>query len=115
MKSILSIATILIFGFATTANAETVFHSGDMIGTSVKNARGDSLGNVEDYVIDLRDGHIVYVAVAAGETLGFGGKLFAVPPQAIRLTEGPAFVMEANKEDFDRGRGFDANKWPTAA
>jgi sporulation protein YlmC with PRC-barrel domain len=93
----------------------TIFRSVDLVGKAVRNNKNESLGVVEDYVIDVKDGRIVYVAVAYGETLGFGGKLFAVPPQAVKLSDDwKTFVMNVNKDDFDKAQGFDANKWPTA-
>jgi sporulation protein YlmC with PRC-barrel domain len=93
----------------------TVFRSVDLIGKAVRNTKGDSLGQVEDYVVNLKDGNVVYVAMSYGQTLGFGGKLFAVHPQDIRLNDDwTAFVMNANKEDFEKADGYDANKWPTA-
>jgi sporulation protein YlmC with PRC-barrel domain len=93
-----------------------VFRSVDLIGKAVRNAKGEALGKVEDFVIDMKDAHIVYVAVGYGETLGFGGKLFAVPPQGVKLTDDwTAFIMNANKDDFDKAQGFDQNKWPTTA
>jgi len=93
----------------------TVFRSVDLIGKTVRNDKNETLGNVEDYVIDVKDGHIVYAAVAYGETLGFGGKLFAVPPRALKLSEDwKTFTLNVDKDAFDKGQGFDANKWPTA-
>jgi len=90
---------------------DTVFRSVDLIGKAVRNAKGEQLGKVEDYVVDMKDGHVVYVAIGYGETLGFGGKLFAVPPQGVKLTDDwTAFVMNANKDDFEKAQGFDQNK-----
>jgi len=94
----------------------TIFRSVDLLNKYVRNDKNEPLGHVEDYVIDMKDGHIVYAAVAYGETLGFGGKLFAVPPKALRLSEDMKyFILNVNKEEFDKTAGFDANKWPAEA
>jgi len=94
----------------------TIYRSVDLIGKAVRNNKNEALGYAEDFVVNMKDGHLIYVAVAYGETLGFGGKLFAVPPKALMLSEdGKAFTLNVNKEEFDKGQGFDANKWPMAA
>jgi sporulation protein YlmC with PRC-barrel domain len=97
------------------AKDATVFRSVDLIGKEVRNAKGESIGKVEDYVINLKDGSIVYAALQYGDTLGFGGKMFAIPPSAMKLSDDwKTFVLNVNKEEFDKVQGFDANKWPTA-
>lgn len=97
------------------AEETTIFRSVDLVGKEVRNAKGESLGKVEDYVIDLTNGNIVYAALSSGETLGFGGKLFAIPPGALKLSEDwKTFMLNVNKEELDKSQGFDANKWPTA-
>jgi sporulation protein YlmC with PRC-barrel domain len=93
----------------------TIFQSHDVIGKNVKNADGETIGNIEDYVVN-KDGKIVYIAVAVGETAGFGGRLYAVPPDGLKLEpNGQHFMINAKKADFDADKGFDANKWPTRA
>jgi len=96
------------------ASPYTIVRSLDLIGKTVKNRSGTVLGKVEDYVINIKDGTITYGVVLYGDTLGFGGKLFAVPPQALSLADDQkAVVIDAEKDDFDKAAGFDANKWPT--
>jgi len=93
----------------------TIFQSHDIIGKAVKNPAGETLGNVEDFVIG-KDGKIVYIAMAVGETAGFGGRLFAVSPEAMRLEpNGQHFVLNATKSALEADKGFDANRWPTHA
>jgi sporulation protein YlmC with PRC-barrel domain len=98
------------------AKDATIFRSVDLIGKEVRNAKGESLGKVEDLVINVKDGSIVYAALQYGDTLGFGGKMFAIPPGAMKLSDDwKTFVLNVNKEEFDKVQGFDANKWPTGA
>lgn len=93
----------------------TIFRSVDLIGKEVRNAKGESLGKVEDFVINTKDASIVYVALLIGDTLGFGGKLFAIPPQAIKLSDDwKTYVLNVDRAEFEKAKGFDANKWPTA-
>jgi sporulation protein YlmC with PRC-barrel domain len=116
------IAGVLLLGLLVAAPAwaqkddrPIIFQSNDVIGKTVKNNQGETLGNVEDFVID-KDGKIVYIAVAVGETLGFGGRLYAVPPDGLMLEpNGQHFVFNAKKADLEADKGFDANRWPTKA
>lgn len=90
------------------------YRSTDLVGKAVRNAAGESLGNIEDFVIDLKTGHIAYAVIAYGEILGFGGKMFAVDAADLKMADDhSALLFEASKDDFDRSTGFDANKWPS--
>jgi sporulation protein YlmC with PRC-barrel domain len=92
----------------------TIVRTQDLIGKQVKNRAGTVLGKVEDYVINVKDGSIVYGVLQHGDTLGFGGKLFAVAPQAISLADDQkAVILDVEKDDLEKATGFDANRWPT--
>jgi sporulation protein YlmC with PRC-barrel domain len=116
------VATVLFLGLLVAAptlaqepERNIIFQSHDLVGKAVKNAQNETLGNIEDYVIG-KDGKMVYVAVAVGETLGFGGRLYAMPPEALKIEpNGQFFMLNATKADFEADKGFDANRWPTRA
>jgi len=45
-----------------------------------------------------------------------GGKLFAVPWEALRLdTENKRFLLDVNQAQLDAATGFDKNHWPDRA
>lgn len=95
-------------------NIYTIVRSQDLIGKQVKNEAGAVLGKVEDYVINIKDGSVVYAVLQNGDTLGFGGKLFAIPPQAMMLSKDlKNVVLNVDKDELDKATGFDANKWPS--
>jgi sporulation protein YlmC with PRC-barrel domain len=89
-------------------------------GMAVKNAKGEDLGRVRDWMIALKEGRIIYAAIGYGGTLGIGEKYFAVPLGALRI-ETPAgrpnekiFVLNVDKAEFDNNPGFNKDNWPTA-
>jgi len=91
-----------------------IWKSTDLIGKTVKNTANEVLGTVEDVVIDGKHGKIVYVALAYGEVLGFGGKLFAIDPRLFLMaTDNSCAILELKKADLANAKGFDANQWPT--
>jgi len=111
----LAMAGLLLVCRANAAESPkfNVIRTPDLIGKPVVNGAGTVLGKFEDYVINIKDGKVVYGVVHYGETLGFGGKQFAVPPQAlIPSADLKTIVFEVSKEELEQAPGFDANKWP---
>src|SRR5687767_14741738 len=50
-----------------------------LIGMNIQNHQGESVGEVNDIVLDGNSGKIRYLAVTYGGLLGVGNKMFAVP------------------------------------
>lgn len=83
------------------------------IGSSVVNRQGESLGKIEDLVIDPASGSITYAALSYGSILGIGGKLFAVAWKDLELQpDGSTFILNLPKERLESASGFDKNNWP---
>src|SRR5580765_5805242 len=79
----------------------------------VVNAAGESLGTIEDYMIDLNNGRIAYCVLSFGGFLGMGDKLFSIPWQAMALdTENKRFILNIDKERLKKAPGFDQDNWP---
>jgi sporulation protein YlmC with PRC-barrel domain len=67
-------------------------------GDSIRNANGDDLGRLEDLVIDVESGRVNYAVLSFCGYLGLGGKLFAVPWEALqRDAESEAFILDIEK------------------
>lgn len=56
-----------------------------LIGLDVKNAENEDIANVEDFVVDAREGRLAYAIVSFGGFWGIGEKYVAVPSAAIEL------------------------------
>jgi sporulation protein YlmC with PRC-barrel domain len=98
------------------------FKSGDLIGLAVRNKTGEDIGRVNDIVVDLKSGDVRYVAVQSGAVAGLGGKMHAVPWNAMTFRMGQPndadarfFVFDATKEQLDQAKGFDTSHWPNIA
>lgn len=84
-----------------------------LIGESVVNAQGLSLGDIKEIMLDMRTGQVSYAVLAFGGFLGLGEKLFAVPWQAMRLdTANKCFVLDVDKERLKTAPGFNSHAWP---
>jgi len=89
----------------------------DLVGLAVKNAADESLGKVEDVVVDLAKGKLRYAAIAFGGFLRMGDKLFAIPFETLRAardrnSDSFHIVLHVNKEALKKAPGFDKNHWP---
>lgn len=84
-----------------------------MIGDDVRNPQGESLGKLEEIMLDVDRGCVSYAVLSFGGIMGIGDKLFAIPWQALTLdTENHAFVLDVDRERLKNMPGFDKNNWP---
>jgi sporulation protein YlmC with PRC-barrel domain len=85
-------------------------------GEAVINHQGETLGEIEEIMLDVRSGRIAYVVLAVGGLLGIGEKYFAIPWQALTLdTDRKCFVLDADKDRLKEAPGFDKQHWPHVA
>jgi sporulation protein YlmC with PRC-barrel domain len=93
------------------------FHkASDVLGMKVENAENQKLGDIQDLLVDLRSGHIVYAVLASGGFLGLGEKYLAIPPGAFQIaTDAKHLMLNVDKERLKGAPGFDKNSWPSFA
>lgn len=85
-------------------------------GDDVKNAQGENLGHVKDIMLDTENNRVVYYVLSFGGVLGMGDKLFAIPPEAMKLnTDDKCFILNIDKDRLDKAEGFDKDQWPNMA
>jgi len=97
----------------------------DLLGVNVYNPAHESLGEIEDLVIDPSKGSIRYAVLSFGGFLGMGDKLFAVPWDDLKLvSKGTTsagtinedhYVLDVSKEALKNAPGFDKSNWPDFA
>jgi sporulation protein YlmC with PRC-barrel domain len=106
--------TATAFGQEQRNDAKRTIHpAGQILGMEIRNPKGDSLGYVEDIVVNLKDGKTVYVAMSRNKVLGFGGSFYAIAPDALRPgTNNEFLVLDATNQEFENAKGFDQNNWP---
>ncbi|MDX1438828.1 MAG: PRC-barrel domain-containing protein, partial [Rubricoccaceae bacterium] len=79
----------------------------------VVNPKGEDLGRIEDFVLDLENGWISYAVLSFGGILGIGDKYFAVPLEALKLDpDNEHFILDVTKEKLENAPGFDKDNWP---
>ena len=103
------------FGADQRTDGKRMIHpAGKILGLEIRNPKGESLGYVEDVVVNMKDGKCVYAVMSRGKVLGFGGNFFAIAPDALRMGDKNEFlVLDATNQEFENAKGFDQNSWPT--
>jgi sporulation protein YlmC with PRC-barrel domain len=94
------------------------FRASKLTGLNVKNSEGETLGSVEDIVMDVESGKVAYVALSFGGVFGVGDKLFAVPFRQLKFMHGKDemyFVLNVPKDRLKAAPGFDKSNWPDFA
>ncbi len=92
-----------------------------LTGMNIQNPQGESVGEVNDLVIDANTGRVRYAAVTYGGFLGIGNKLFAVPFEAFKFKRSAddasdvVLVLDVTPAQLEGSVGFDENNWPDFA
>lgn len=92
-----------------------VLSASTLIGDDVRNRDGESLGKLEEIMVDLASGRVAYAVLSFGGFLGVGNKLFAVPWQALELNQDDqCFILDVSEERLEDAPGFNKDNWPEA-
>jgi len=94
------------------------FQTSKLVGLNVRNKQGEKLGTINDLVLNIETGKIVYAALSVGGVLGVGDKLFAVPYDNLAFDHGKNeqfFVLDMPKEKLETAPGFNKSDWPNFA
>jgi sporulation protein YlmC with PRC-barrel domain len=98
---------------ATAATFKGVQRVGKMRGMKVENAQNQTLGKVDDVVVDLPAGHMLFVVLAPDSSLKLGGNLYPVPPTQFTLSSDQKHLMaNLDPEKLAAAPHFDKNAWP---
>ncbi|MEO7443913.1 MAG: PRC-barrel domain-containing protein [Ferruginibacter sp.] len=84
-----------------------------IIGDKVNDKNGESVGKIENIMLDIRSGKIDYYVIQFSGFLGFNLKLFAIPFNKLEVdAENECFIYNGTKEMLDDAPGFDVDHWP---
>jgi sporulation protein YlmC with PRC-barrel domain len=98
------------------ARLAEVMGASSLEGETVLDVHGETLGEIEDIMLDVPAGRIAYAVIAVGGFLGIGEKYFAVPWRAlIRDADRKCFVLDLDKDRLAEAPGFDEDHWPSMA
>lgn len=111
--AVLALVMPTSFDLSDARDKSDMLKASSLIGKKVQNTEGKKLGNIRDLVIDPENGDIQYAVLDFGGFLGVGDKYFAVPWEALQLTDDhKAVILDVSKKDLKQAPGFDKNNWP---
>lgn len=94
-------------------HSRRVYGTTTLTGASVHNQAGESLGRIEDIMIDVSLGRIAYAVLSFGGLFGIGNKYFILPWSALEFDESKnEFSLDIRREVLEKGPGFDKDTWP---
>ena len=78
----------------------------------VINKKGQDMGQVQTFVVDMHEGLIAFAMVSFGGTLGYTDKWFALPWEALQWRpDKMKFVLDMPEEVLENAPGMDKDKW----
>jgi sporulation protein YlmC with PRC-barrel domain len=100
--------------------SSSIHRASEIVGLNVMTPDNeDTIGEINDLVIDAQSGKVRYAAVSVGGFLGIGDKMVAVPWQAFehrRDEDGNMYLsLDTTKEKLEQAPGFNQDNWPDFA
>jgi sporulation protein YlmC with PRC-barrel domain len=89
------------------------FHkSSDLLGAEIRNANGETIGSVEDMIIDRGTGAIEYIVLSNGGFLGIADKQVAVQYGSFGFDHAESrFRLDVTQEMIDQSSEFKPERW----
>lgn len=92
---------------------DKLLSSNTITGDYVQNEKGEDLGMVEDLMIDMDSGNVMYAVLSYDGILGMGDQLYAVPFDRLKADSGSKYViLDADKLILKDAPGFHTDNWP---
>ena len=95
-----------------------IVRASELIGTNVQNNADETVGEINDIVIDPNDGRVRYVALSVGGFLGIADQLYAIPWTSFecrRDGDQHVVVLNVDKATLQKAKGFNQENWPDLA
>ncbi len=95
-----------------------LLNANTLIGAEVTNPQGESLGHVEDVVLNAQRDKVSYVAIGKGGLMDIADEYVAVPWEAMRIeTKGrdevSKVLLHAGNQEMEQAEGFSDDNWPS--
>lgn len=76
----------------------TGYRTSKIIGTSVVNDAGETIGKIDDLIVSPDDNKSAYVIISVGGWLGMGTHLVALPYNSLQITTNKVTLPGATKD-----------------
>jgi sporulation protein YlmC with PRC-barrel domain len=93
-----------------------VLSASSIKGTTVKNAVDETVGEIEEVMMDTQNGKVAYIVLSVNAGfLNLGSKYFAIPFGAFSFKnhQEDVVILNVDKDKLENSPGFDKDNWPT--
>jgi sporulation protein YlmC with PRC-barrel domain len=86
-----------------------------IIGSKVRDAKGDDLGSVDELLLDPADGKVRGAVLSLGGVFGVGARKVEVPWSSLQLTrDGDDFAVVATRDALEKAPAYSGRQAATA-
>ncbi len=94
-------------------NRSISWRASEILGTNVKNGTDETVGEIEDLVVDWKSSKVVAVVISTGGFLGIADTLSSVSLSQLKYdSAAKVFRTSLSKEDFKKQPQFKSDAWP---
>jgi len=84
----------------------------DLIGTNVQNPAEEGVGEIDDLLLDIRNGQAVYAILSFGGFLGIGDSQYAIPMENFQILPdpdggSPMIILDITEAELENVPNFD--------
>ena len=101
---------------ASEAKPSNSWRASSLIGTNIKNADGDTVGEIKDLYVDLKTQEVVSVIVSTGGFLGIADTLSSLPLSSLKYdSQAKVFKISMSKSQLEKQPQFKSGAWPDSS
>lgn len=98
---------------AVANDSDSAWCASKIIGVNLVNSSMETIGEIKDVAVDLKNGSVLGVIVSTGSFLGANDSLTAIPASAIVYDSGSkSFKTSLTKEQVGNAPHFKSGEWP---
>ncbi len=88
----------------------------ELIGMNVRNSQGQTVGEIQDIILDMNSGNVAYAVIDANPYLNTRNEFVAVPPSLLRTgTDARMVTLNADRNVLMNAPRFENTKWSQAS
>lgn len=84
-----------------------------VIGAEISENNGERLGHIEDLIVDIKSGLVIYAVISFDQKRGAGNKYFPIPVKAIKeSSHNNGIILDIDKDQLNDAPSFSKKNWP---
>lgn len=95
----------------TVDGGQRILRASEILGMDVNNHQDETIGDINDLILNQSFDRITSVVVSSGGFLGIGNTLSVLPAETVTTTK-DAVLINATKETLEQSPRFAENAWP---